>query len=199
MMSRKRHRSNFTLHDRPAPYPKRRPPPPPSQPIEVKPSTKPPPPPAVVVRDLPRDCSVLDLKSRFAIYGEISRIRIDRDGNGYITYRSKDSAEAAITASLDASSGIAIDSKKVRVSWAADPLVQWREGVGAGSRKDCGSPPPSSSKLLRGGIPLSRHGRGFGAFDPKIAPATMTMMTSSVLPASMLWPNLPTLNLHRSF
>ncbi|KAJ6356153.1 hypothetical protein OIU78_004290 [Salix suchowensis] len=138
MMSRKRHRSNFTLHDRPAPYPKRRPPPPPSQPIEVKPSTKPPPPPAVVVRDLPPDCSVLDLKSRFAIYGEISRIRIDRDGNGYITYRSKDSAEAAITASLDASSGIAIDSKKVRVSWAADPLVQWREGVGAGSRKDSG-------------------------------------------------------------
>ncbi|KAJ6313305.1 hypothetical protein OIU77_014754 [Salix suchowensis] len=116
MTSRKRYRSNFTLYDRHAPYPKRRPPPPspPSQPIEVKPSTKPPPPPAVVVRDLPPDCSVLDLKSRFAIYGEISRIRIDRDGNGYITYRSKDSAEAAITASLDASSGIAIDSKKVR-------------------------------------------------------------------------------------
>ena len=116
MMSRKRHISNFTLHDRPAPYPKRRPPPPPpSQPNEVKPSTKPPPPPAVVVMDLPLDCSVLDLKSRFAIYGEISRIRIDRDGNGYITYRSKDSAEAAITASLDATFGIAIDSKKVTI------------------------------------------------------------------------------------
>ncbi|KAJ6721807.1 hypothetical protein OIU85_024856 [Salix viminalis] len=181
MMSRKRHRSNFTLHDRPAPYPKRRPPPPPSQPIEVKPSTKPPPPPAVVVRDLPRDCSVLDLKSRFAIYGEISRIRIDRDGNGYITYRSKDSAEAAITASLDASSGIAIDSKKVRVSWAADPLVQWREGVGAGSRKDCGSPPPSSSKLLRGGIPLSRHGRGNKLASAIVNPTSSSSDGSSVL------------------
>ncbi|KAJ6431222.1 hypothetical protein OIU84_018669 [Salix udensis] len=181
MMSRKRHRSNFTLHDRPAPYPKRRPPPPPSQPIEVKPSTKPPPPPAVVVLDLPPDCSVLDLKSRFAIYGEISRIRIDRDGNGYITYRSKDSAEAAITASLDASSGIAIDSKKVWVSWAADPLVQWREGVGAGSRKDSGSPPPSSSKLLRGGIPLSRHGRGNKLASAIVNPTSSSSDGSSVL------------------
>ncbi|KAG5236294.1 homeobox-leucine zipper family protein [Salix suchowensis] len=181
MMSRKRHRSNFTLHDRPAPYPKRRPPPPPSQPIEVKPSTKPPPPPAVVVRDLPPDCSVLDLKSRFAIYGEISRIRIDRDGNGYITYRSKDSAEAAITASLDASSGIAIDSKKVQVSWAADPLVQWREGVGAGSRKDSGSPPSSSSKLLRGGIPLSRHGRGNKLASAIVNPTSSSSDGSSVL------------------
>lgn len=115
-MSRKRDRSNFTRYDRPAPYPKRRrPPPPPSQPNDIKPSTKPPPPPAVVVVDLPPDCSVLDLKSRFAIYGEISRIRIDRDGIGYITYRSKDSAEAAITASLDSSFGIAINSKKVTI------------------------------------------------------------------------------------
>jgi RNA recognition motif-containing protein len=69
----------------------------------------------VVVVDLPPDCSVLDLKSRFAIYGEISRTRIDRDAIGYITYRSKDSAEAAITASLDSSFGIAINSKKVTI------------------------------------------------------------------------------------
>jgi RNA recognition motif-containing protein len=118
MMSRKRNRSNFTRYDRPAPYPKRRrppPPPPQSQPNDIKPSTKPPPPPAVVVVDLPPDCSVLDLKSRFAIYGEISRTRIDRDAIGYITYRSKDSAEAAITASLDSSFGIAINSKKVTI------------------------------------------------------------------------------------
>jgi RNA recognition motif-containing protein len=118
-MSRKRDRSNFTRYDRPAPYPKRRrpppPPPPQSQPNDIKPSTKPPPPPAVVVVDLPPDCSVLDLKSRFAIYGEISRTRIDRDAIGYITYRSKDSAEAAITASLDSSFGIAINSKKVTI------------------------------------------------------------------------------------
>ncbi|KAJ6981111.1 hypothetical protein NC653_024489 [Populus alba x Populus x berolinensis] len=173
MMSRKRDRSNFTRHDRPVPYPKRRrpppppPPPPQSQPNDIKPSTKPPPPPAVVVVDLPPDCSVLDLKSRFAIYGEISRIRIDRDGIGYITYRSKDSAEAAITASLHSSFGIAINSKKVQVLRATDPLVQWREGVGAGSKRDSGSPSSSSSKLLRGGIPLSRHGRGFAFEVPR--------------------------------
>ncbi|KAL9390379.1 hypothetical protein Peur_018984 [Populus x canadensis] len=185
MMSRKRDRSNFTRYDRPAPYPKRRPPPPPpppqSQPNDIKPSTKPPPPPAVVVVDLPPDCSVLDLKSRFAIYGEISRIRIDRDGIGYITYRSKDSAEAAITASLDSSFGIAINSKKVQVLRATDPLVQWREGVGAGGKRDSGSPSSSSSKLLRGGIPLSRHGRGNKLASAVVNPTSSSSDGPSVL------------------
>ena len=37
--------------------------------------------------------------------------------------------------------------------WASDPVPQWREAVG---HKD-GS---SSSKLLKAGVPLSRHGRG---------------------------------------
>nr|ADF59042.1 homeobox transcription factor [Jatropha curcas] len=105
---------------------------------------------------LSTDCSVLDLKSRFEIYGSISRIRINRDGVGYITYRSKESAEAAIAAALDASFGISINSKKVQVLWATDPLAQWREGVGGGSNKEIGS----SSKLLQAEIPLRRHGRG---------------------------------------
>lgn len=185
-MSRKRDRSNFTRYDRPAPYPKRRrppppPPPPQSQPNDIKPSTKPPPPPAVVVVDLPPDCSVLDLKSRFAIYGEISRTRIDRDAIGYITYRSKDSAEAAITASLDSSFGIAINSKKVQVLRATDPLVQWREGVGAGGKRDSGSPSSSSSKLLRGGIPLSRHGRGNKLASAVVNPTSSSSDGPSVL------------------
>lgn len=115
-MSRKRDKPYLTRHDR-APYPKRRRPHPSPQPAveddEDKPATKPPPPPAVVVMGLLPHCSVLDLKSRLEIYGAISRIRIDRDGVGYITYRSKDSAEAAIAASLDASFGITIDSKRV--------------------------------------------------------------------------------------
>ena len=76
-------------------------------------STRPAPPSAVVVMGLPIDCSVLDLKSRFEIYGPISRIRIDRDGVGYITYRSKESADSAISAALDPSFAITIDSKKV--------------------------------------------------------------------------------------
>ncbi|CAK7332827.1 unnamed protein product [Dovyalis caffra] len=181
-MSRKRDRPNFTRYDRPAPYPKRRrppaPPPPQFPPDDVKPSTKPPPPPAVVVMDLSPDCSVLDLKSRFSIYGEISRIRIDRDGVGYITYRSKDSAEAAITASLDASFGITVDSKKVQVLWATDPLVQWREGVGVGGKKGSGS---SSSKLLRAGIPLSRHGRGNKLASAVVNPSSSSSDGSPVL------------------
>lgn len=114
-MSRKRDKPYFSRHDR-APYPKRRRPLPPPQSAEEsddKPSVKPPPPPALVIMGLPLNSSVLDLKSRFEIYGSISRIRIDRDGVGYVTYRSKDSAEAAIAASLDASFGITIESKRV--------------------------------------------------------------------------------------
>lgn len=41
--------------------------------------------------------------------------------------------------------------------WATDPLAQWRQGVGLGGIKDNG---PSSSKLLRAEVPLSRRGRG---------------------------------------
>lgn len=79
---------------------------------EERPSTRPSPPSAVVVMNLPIDCSVLDLKSRFEIYGSISRIRIDH-AVGYITFRTKDSADAAIAAGLDTSFGITVNSKKV--------------------------------------------------------------------------------------
>ncbi|XP_054809162.1 uncharacterized protein At1g27050 [Prosopis cineraria] len=117
-------------------------------------ATRPAPPCAVVVMGLPLDCSVLDLKSRFEIYGPISRIRIDRDGVGYITYRSKESADSAIAAAVDPSFGITVSSKRVQVLWATDPLALWREGVG-NSNKEKGS----MSKLVRAEIPLSRHGR----------------------------------------
>lgn len=81
--------------------------------IEDKPIQKPAPPPALVVTGLGTGCSVLDLKSRFEIYGSTSRIRIDRDGVAYVMYRTKDSAEAAIAASLDPSFGDNLDSEKV--------------------------------------------------------------------------------------
>ncbi|KAL4639333.1 hypothetical protein ACB092_03G210300 [Castanea dentata] len=165
--NRKRDKPYFSRHV-PASLSKRRRPHPPRHDggddeggdvIEDKPIQKPAPPPALVVTGLPAECSVLDLKSRFEIYGSISRIRIvDRDGLAYVMYRAKDSAEAAIAASLDPSFGITIDSRKLQVVWATDPLVQWREGVGVGANKDNAS--SSSSKLLRAEVPLSRHGRG---------------------------------------
>lgn len=107
--------------DKPYPSPhlptsvsKRRRPPPPTEDDDIdKPLSKPAPPLALVIVDLPSHCSVLDLKSRFEIYGSISRIRIDRDCVGYITYRTKDSADAAMAASLDPSFAFTIDSKKV--------------------------------------------------------------------------------------
>lgn len=62
----------------------------------------------VVVTGLPADCSVLELKSRFEMYGTISRLRVDPElGFGYITFRSSSSAEAA------ASAEVMVSSKKV--------------------------------------------------------------------------------------
>lgn len=106
-MSRKRENPSFSRHD----FKRRRPLPPPAE--EDKPTKRPTPPSAVVIMGLPLDCSVLDLKSRFEIYGSISRIRIDRDAVGYITYRTKDSADAAIAAGHDPSFGVTVNSKKV--------------------------------------------------------------------------------------
>lgn len=108
-MSRKRDRSAyFSRHDAAK---RRLPLPEPAE--EETPTMRPAPPSAVVVMGLPQDCSVLDLKSRFEIYGAISRIRIDRDAVGYITYRTKDSADAAIVAGLDPTFGITVNSKTV--------------------------------------------------------------------------------------
>ncbi|KAG2707288.1 hypothetical protein I3760_05G141900 [Carya illinoinensis] len=141
------------------------------------PIAKPAPAPALVVMGLPVDCSVLDVKSRFEIYGSISRIRIDRDGSAYIMYRTKDSAEAAIAAALDPSFGITVDSTEVKVMWATDPLALWTQGVGLGASKDKGS---SSSKLLRAEVPLSRHGRGNKLASAIVKPRSSNDGSSSV-------------------
>ena len=46
--------------------------------------------------------------------------------------------------------------------WATDPLAQWRKGVAVdeAKREPSGEAAASSSKLLRGGMPLRSHGRG---------------------------------------
>ncbi|KAK6241964.1 hypothetical protein SCA6_007353 [Theobroma cacao] len=146
-MSRKRDKPYFSRLG-PASISKRRRPLPPYPLPPPEDEDKPTPPPAVVVMGLPPNCSVLDLKSRFEIYGPVSRIRINRDAVGYIAYRSKESAER----------GRNLVAVFVQVLWATDPLAKWREGVGVGANKDNGS--SSSSKLLRPEVPLSRHGRG---------------------------------------
>ncbi|KAF7809181.1 ultraviolet-B receptor UVR8-like [Senna tora] len=163
-MSRKREKPYFSRHSSSHSMPKRRPA---ADADDAKFTTRPAPPSAVVVMGLPLDCSVLDLKSRFEIYGPISRIRIDRDAVGYITYRSKESADAAIAAAVDPSFGITINSKRVQVLWATDPLAMWREGIGNNKEKG------SMSKLLRPEVPLRRHGRG-----NKLASAVVNPKTS---------------------
>ncbi|KAK9052132.1 hypothetical protein SSX86_028760 [Deinandra increscens subsp. villosa] len=159
-MSRKREKPSFSRHT-PHTFPKRRRPLPADPPLDDnyfpdKPSssssghtTA-----AVVITGLSSGCSVLDLKSRFEIYGPISRTRMDPGGVAYITFRSRDSAESAISASIDPSFGITLNSTRVQVTWASDPVPQWREGVNKGSSSS------SSSKLLKPEVPLSRHGRG---------------------------------------
>ncbi|XP_061990808.1 uncharacterized protein At1g27050 [Rosa rugosa] len=165
-MNRKRNKPYFSSRRAPASASKRRRPLPPhaEDPEEAeldKPTFKPPPPPALVVMGLPPDSSVLDLKSRFEIYGPISRIRIDRDAVGHVAFRTADAAQAAVDAALDPSFGITLHSKKLQVLWATDPLAQWRKGVAVDdANRDSSNETTSSSKLLRAGMPLRSHGRG---------------------------------------
>ncbi|OWM75991.1 uncharacterized protein At1g27050 [Punica granatum] len=186
-MSRKREKPSYFSRQVPALISKRRrplprPPLDPSSSVagadDDAPTSKPSPPPAVVAMGLPPNCSVLDLKSRFEIYGPISRIRIDRDEVGYITFRSKDSAVAAIAASLDPSFGISIDSKPVQVSWANDPLAQW--GVGVGINRGIGSRSSSSSKLLKAEVPLSKYGRANKLASTIVNPQASTSSDSTL-------------------
>ncbi|XWS63567.1 hypothetical protein CRYUN_Cryun06bG0111100 [Craigia yunnanensis] len=131
-MSRKRDKPYFSRQSTSS-ISKRRHPLPPYLPPPTEDEDKPTSPPAVVVMGLPQTAC-------------------------YISYRSKESVECAIAASLYSSFSITIDSKKVQVLWATDPLAQWTDGVGVDVNKDNGS--SSSSKFLRPEVPLSRHVRG---------------------------------------
>lgn len=119
-MSRKRDRSYSSRHV-PYSFPKRRRPLPfqqDSNTSDLDNSGAPAPatakqPTTVVVIGLPSDCSVLDLKSRFEIYGSISRTRMDPNGLAHITFRSHDSAQSAISAALDPSFAVTLLSKPV--------------------------------------------------------------------------------------
>ncbi|KAL2904399.1 hypothetical protein RDABS01_003109 [Bienertia sinuspersici] len=176
-MSRKREKPYNSRHV-PYSYPKRRRPlPPPSPtPTEELPKQKPAPPPAVVVIGLPEGCSVLDLKSRFEIYGPISRIRIDPQGVGFISFRSTSAAECAL------SSDISLHSHPVQVMWAS----QMNEEAGVGEERKKMNSNPNSSKLLKGETPLSRHGRGNRLSSAIVNPNSSSSITttSSVLDPS---------------
>ncbi|GFP80045.1 uncharacterized protein at1g27050 [Phtheirospermum japonicum] len=109
-------------------------------------------PTSVVVIGVPVECSVLDLKSRFEMYGPISRTRMEPNGVAYINFRSNDAAQSAVDAARDSSFPLTLHSVPVQVMWASDPVTQWKGGVG---RND-----GLSSKLVRAEVPLSRRGRG---------------------------------------
>ncbi|KAL8137705.1 hypothetical protein V2J09_003706 [Rumex salicifolius] len=150
-MSRKREKPCLSRH---LPSSKRRRPLPPLSDDLHVPSA---PPAAILVIGLPTDCSVLDLKSRFEIYGSISRTRIDPHGVGFVTFRSKSAAESAISAALDPSFGITFDSKRVQVVLASDSKNRGEQDGGIDSE---GEQTRHTSKLVRAEKPLSRHGRG---------------------------------------
>ncbi|KAH0454997.1 hypothetical protein IEQ34_016921 [Dendrobium chrysotoxum] len=121
-------------------------------------------PSAVMVTGLPSDCTVLELKSRFEMYGPISRTRIDENCCGYVTFRFDQAAVAAIAASIDPTFGIAIRSSKLQVVRASDPVTHWRIGVRS-----------STSKLVQPVRPLSRLGRS----KKQIIPGTIAAKNGS--------------------
>ncbi|KAH7661937.1 RNA recognition motif domain-containing protein [Dioscorea alata] len=118
----------------------------------------------VVVTGLPADCTVLELKSRMEMYGPVSRIRMDADGSGHVTFRSSTAAEAAVSAALNPDFGVLVRSQRVQVCRGTDPSVQWRIGVQVSS----------TSRLLRAEKPLSKYGRSNKKLDisAKTAPNT---------------------------
>ncbi|XP_074309774.1 uncharacterized protein At1g27050-like [Silene latifolia] len=153
-MSRKREKPYFSPHQ-PYSNPKRRRPQPRAPSPEDKPQDKPAAPPALLVLGLPTGCSVLDLKSRFEIYGSISRIRINPLGVGSISFRTFSGADSAVAASLDPSFPISIDSHPVQVMWESDTKDDdAQDNVGERRKRNS-----NLSKLLNGETPLSRHGR----------------------------------------
>lgn len=112
MNSRKRNKPYFSRH---APYsfPKRRRPLPAATDDTVDASSNAASkkePKTVVVIGVPTECSVLDLKSRFEMYGPISRTRMEPNGMAYITFRSNDSAQSALDASRDPDFPISLHS-----------------------------------------------------------------------------------------
>lgn len=70
-------------------------------------------PTSVVVIGVPSECSVLDLKSRFEMYGPISRTRMEPDGVAYINFRSNDAAQSAVDAARDSSFPVTLHSTPV--------------------------------------------------------------------------------------
>ncbi|KAG9456789.1 hypothetical protein H6P81_001297 [Aristolochia fimbriata] len=113
---------------------------------------------SVIVTGLPPECQVLEVKSRFQMYGPVSRLHIDRQlGYGYVTFRSPDAADAAIAASGDPDSGISIGPVKVRVYQPSSPLPGWSARV----QNTGGEGHQPSSKLLRAEVPLSKHGKAY--------------------------------------
>jgi RNA recognition motif-containing protein len=109
----------------------------------------------VYVGNLSPETSVYELKCRFEGFGSISRAKIaDKSGHGFVTFRSKEFAEAAIRAAIDPH-GIIIRNKRVLVSWANDSLPPWKMGIEVSKlSKDV------LSKKVPYKIPHGREGRG---------------------------------------
>lgn len=106
---RKREKPYYSRH---APYslPKRRRP----LPLDAAPTdTSSKAPTSVVVIGVPAECSVLDLKSRFEMYGPISRTRMEPDGVAYINFRSNEAAQSALDAARDSSFPLTLHSTPV--------------------------------------------------------------------------------------
>ncbi|CAI5525855.1 unnamed protein product [Closterium sp. Naga37s-1] len=99
----------------------------------------------VFVGDLDPATSAAKLSEAFSRFGAVVHARmVELQSYGFVGFKHRAEAEAAIAAGEDGRSTIVVRGRRVRVSWAHGSLPEWKKGVGGFSFAE------GSSKLQNG-------------------------------------------------
>ncbi|CAI5473285.1 unnamed protein product [Closterium sp. Yama58-4] len=99
----------------------------------------------VFVGDLDPATSAAELSEAFSRFGVVVHARmVELQSYGFVGFKQRAEAEAAIAAGEDGRSTIIVRGQRVRVSWAHGSLPEWKKGVGGFSFAE------GSSKLQNG-------------------------------------------------
>ncbi|CAI5961894.1 unnamed protein product [Closterium sp. NIES-65] len=99
----------------------------------------------VFVGDLDPATSAAELTEAFSRFGAVVHARmVELQSYGFVGFKQRAEAEAAIAAGEDGRSTIIVRDQRVRVSWAHGSLPEWKKGVGGFSFAE------GSSKLQNG-------------------------------------------------
>ncbi|CAI7874507.1 unnamed protein product [Closterium sp. NIES-54] len=99
----------------------------------------------VFVGDLDPATSAAELSEAFSRFGAVVHARmVELQSYGFVGFKHRAEAEAAIAAGEDGRSTIVVRGRRVRVSWAHGSLPEWKKGVGGFSFAE------GSSKLQNG-------------------------------------------------